>query len=115
MLTQSGVVRSDIRSSFGSMSGTASGVPLTITLKLVNTASSCASLEGLAVYLWHCTADGNYSLYSSGITNQNYLRGVQVSDAPMPASCSSCGELNAPPHRMTSPAATLRWARPARR
>ena len=81
VLTQSGVVRSDIRSSFGSMSGTASGVPLTITLKLVNTASSCASLEGLAVYLWHCTADGNYSLYSSGITNQNYLRGVQVSDA----------------------------------
>lgn len=81
VLTQSGVVRSDIRSSFGSMSGTASGVPLPITLKLVNTASSCASLEGLAVYLWHCTADGNYSLYSSGITNQNYLRGVQVSDA----------------------------------
>ena len=33
------------------------------------------------MYLWHCTADGNYSLYSSGITNQNYLRGVQVSDA----------------------------------
>jgi protocatechuate 3,4-dioxygenase beta subunit len=63
------------------MSGTASGIPLTVTLKLVNTASSCASLEGLAVYLWHCTADGNYSLYSSSVTNQNYLRGVQVSDA----------------------------------
>lgn len=81
VLTQSGVVRSDIRSSFGSLSGTASGVPLTLTLKLVNSAASCASLEGLAVYIWHCTADGNYSLYSSGFTNQNFLRGVQVTDA----------------------------------
>lgn len=81
VLTQSGVVRSDIRSSFGGLSGTASGVPLTVTLRLVNTAASCADLAGHAVYLWHCTADGSYSLYSSGITAQNYLRGVQVADA----------------------------------
>lgn len=81
VLTQTGVVRSDLRSSFGGLSGTASGVPLTITLRLVNTAASCADLSGYAVYLWHCTADGNYSLYSSGITAQNYLRGVQVADA----------------------------------
>lgn len=33
------------------------------------------------MYLWHCDQDGNYSLYSSGVTNENYLRGVQVSDA----------------------------------
>lgn len=81
VLTQSGVVRSDIRSSFNGASGTAAGVPLTIKLQLVNVNGSCATLEGFAVYLWHCDRDGNYSLYSSGLTAQNYLRGVQVSDS----------------------------------
>jgi protocatechuate 3,4-dioxygenase beta subunit len=81
VLTQTGIVRSDLRSSFNGLSGTATGVPLTVTLRLVNTAAACADLAGYAVYLWHCTADGGYSLYSSGITGQNYLRGVQVADA----------------------------------
>lgn len=81
VLTQSGVVRQDIRSSFGSASATAEGVPLTIRLRLVNAGSGCASLEGFAVYLWQCDSRGNYSLYSSGVTGENYLRGVQVSDA----------------------------------
>lgn len=81
VLTQSGVVRSDIRSSFNGASGTAAGVPLTIKLQLVNVNGSCATLEGFAVYLWHCDRDGNYSLYSSGVTAENYLRGVQVSDS----------------------------------
>jgi protocatechuate 3,4-dioxygenase beta subunit len=79
-LALSGIVRSDIRSSVGSASGTASGVPLTVTLTLVNTGGSCAALSGYAVYLWHCDAGGNYSLYSSRVLNQNYLRGVQVSN-----------------------------------
>ena len=64
VLTQSGVVRSDIRSSFNGATGVAAGVPLTIKLQIVNTNGSCASLEGFAVYLWHCDRDGNYSLYS---------------------------------------------------
>jgi len=81
VLTQSGVVRSDIRSSFNGATGTAAGVPLTIKLQIVNVNGSCATLEGFAVYLWHCDRDGNYSLYSSGVTTQNYLRGVQVSDS----------------------------------
>jgi protocatechuate 3,4-dioxygenase beta subunit len=79
VLTQSGIVRSDIRPSFGSLTGTAAGVPLTVELTLVNTSSSCAPLAGYAVYLWHCDRDGNYSLYT--ITDQNYLRGVQETDA----------------------------------
>jgi protocatechuate 3,4-dioxygenase beta subunit len=33
------------------------------------------------VYLWHCDRAGLYSLYSAGATNQNYLRGVQATDA----------------------------------
>lgn len=80
-LTLSGIVRSDIRSSIVGSSTVAGGVPLTVTLKLVNTGASCASLAGYAVYLWHCTREGGYSMYSSGITAENYLRGVQVSDA----------------------------------
>jgi len=81
VLTQSGVVRSDIGSSFNGATGTAAGIPLTIKLQIVNVNGSCATLEGFAVYLWHCDRDGNYSLYSSGVTTQNYLRGVQVSDS----------------------------------
>ena len=81
VLTLSGIVRSDIRTSVGDASGTAAGVPMTVTLTLVNTNSSCANLAGYAIYLWHCNRDGKYSLYSSGITGENYLRGVQVTDS----------------------------------
>ncbi len=79
-LTKSGIVRQDLRTSL-STGKTAAGTPLTITLELVNTKSNCAALAGYAVYLWHCDRDGNYSMYSSGITGEDYLRGVQVSDA----------------------------------
>lgn len=81
VLQQSGIVRSDIRASFGSSTNVAPGVPLTLTLSLVNSNNNCAALSGYAVYLWHCTRDGLYSLYSSGVQDENYLRGVQVSDA----------------------------------
>jgi len=82
VLTMSGIVRSDITPSFGDYGdNVAEGVPMTVTLKLVNTSSSCASLEGYAVYLWHCNRSGEYSLYSSGVTDENYLRGVQVTDS----------------------------------
>lgn len=80
VLNQTGVVRSDIRSSFAGLSGMADGAPLTIQLTIVATAT-CAPLEGRAVYIWHCDRPGRYSLYSSGVTNQNYLRGVQAADA----------------------------------
>ncbi len=80
-LALSGIVRSDIRSSIAGASGVAAGVPLTIKLQLVNTKSSCASLAGYAIYLWHCDRDGNYSMYSSGVTAENYLRGVQETDS----------------------------------
>ncbi len=80
VLDQTGVVRTDIRSSFAGLSGMATGVPLTIELTLV-AASTCDVLAGRAVYLWHCDAVGRYSLYTSGVTNQNWLRGVQEADA----------------------------------
>ena len=74
VLTQSGIVRSDIRSSFGGMTGTADGVPLTIALGIED-ASSGDPVAKAAVYVWHCDRGGDYSLYT--ITDQNYLRGVQ--------------------------------------
>lgn len=76
-LILAGIVRSDIRSSVAGATGVAAGVPLTIKLQLVNVLASCASLAGATVYLWHCDRDGNYSMYSTGLTNENYLRGVQ--------------------------------------
>ncbi|GIM90619.1 dioxygenase family protein [Paractinoplanes toevensis] len=75
----SGIVRSDIRPSFGTSTTVATGVLLQFSLTVNNLA--CAPLSGVAVYAWHCDKLGRYSLYSSGVTNQNYLRGIQVSDA----------------------------------
>jgi protocatechuate 3,4-dioxygenase beta subunit len=81
VLEQSGIVRSDIRSSFGGMSGTADGVPMTLELTISDLAGGGVPFEGVAVYVWHCTREGGYSLYSDGVTDQNFLRGVQVADA----------------------------------
>ena len=80
VLDDSGIVRSDIRSSFGSSTTVAEGVPLTIALT-VRDAATGSALVGAGVYLWHCDRDGNYSLYSRGVENENYLRGVQETDA----------------------------------
>jgi protocatechuate 3,4-dioxygenase beta subunit len=81
VLTQDGIVRRDITSSFGSMSGTATGVPTTVELTIVDLSKNGAPYEGAAVYAWHCDQQGRYSLYSQGVTDQNYLRGVQETDA----------------------------------
>ncbi|MGY1724336.1 intradiol ring-cleavage dioxygenase [Blastococcus sp. SYSU DS0533] len=81
VLDQSGIVRSDIRSSFGEAGGTAEGVPMTLELVVRDLANGGVPFAGVAVYVWHCDRDGGYSLYSDGITDQNYLRGVQVADA----------------------------------
>jgi protocatechuate 3,4-dioxygenase beta subunit len=82
VLKESGVVRSDITKSFGdSAGGTAEGIPLTVTLTVVDAASGCGTpKKGAAVYLWHCDREGGYSLYSEGVTDENYLRGVQETD-----------------------------------
>jgi protocatechuate 3,4-dioxygenase beta subunit len=78
VLGQSGVVRSDIRSSFGSSTTTAAGVPLAIRLTILDLAAGCAPYAGAAVYAWHCDRDGNYSMYSEAAQDENYLRGVQA-------------------------------------
>jgi protocatechuate 3,4-dioxygenase beta subunit len=80
VLSESGIVRRDITSSFGSSSTKAEGVPLTITMTINDFANDKSPLAGGAVYLWHCDREGRYSLYSQGVTNENYLRGVQETD-----------------------------------
>ncbi|MCU1458525.1 MAG: hypothetical protein JWL73_2617 [Actinomycetia bacterium] len=81
VLGASGIVRSDITSSFGSASGVAQGVPLAIELTVVDPSAGGRALAGAAVYVWHCDRDGNYSMYSDAAVDENYLRGVQPADA----------------------------------
>ncbi|MGK5678430.1 hypothetical protein [Actinoplanes sp. URMC 104] len=78
-LTCSGIVRDDLRRSFGRASGVARGVPLTVRLRLVS-ANSGRPLAGHALYLWHADRDGAYSLHSPGLEACTYLRGVQHTD-----------------------------------
>lgn len=78
VLTSEGIVRADITTSFGELSGTADGVPITLEFTVLDNATG-APLAGHAFYVWHCTAAGSYSLYED--TDQNYLRGMQVTDA----------------------------------
>jgi protocatechuate 3,4-dioxygenase beta subunit len=84
VLTATGIVRSDIRSSFGESSGTAEGVPFTFTMQVLDVSGSedaGSALAGAAVYAWHCDRDGHYSMYDDAVKDQNYLRGVQETDA----------------------------------
>jgi protocatechuate 3,4-dioxygenase beta subunit len=82
VLTRSGVVRSDITSSFDGATGVAEGVPLTVRLKVYDlNGSDAAALSGAAVYVWHANREGQYSMYSQEVADQNYLRGVQETDA----------------------------------
>jgi len=80
VLTESGVVRSDITKSFGDASGVAEGVPATIEMTLLDVAAGGSPLAGAAVYLWHCDIAGRYSMYDGDVAEENYLRGVQESD-----------------------------------
>ena len=51
-ITATGVVRSDIRSSFlGSSTVAAAGVPVTLTITVVNVKATCGPLSGFAVHL----------------------------------------------------------------
>lgn len=82
VLSESGVVRSDITGSFGTATGVAEGVPLTLRFKLHDfTGDEVEVLSGAALYAWHCDRDGSYSMYDGDAVDENYLRGVQETDA----------------------------------
>jgi protocatechuate 3,4-dioxygenase beta subunit len=80
VLNRSGIVRSDIRPSFGGPTGVAEGVPMTLELTVADLARGGVPFAGVAVYVWHCDRAGGYSLYSDEVANENYLRGVQIAD-----------------------------------
>ncbi|GHF92674.1 hypothetical protein GCM10017783_00590 [Deinococcus piscis] len=80
ILDDSGIVRRDLTRSLGT-GNRVSGVPLTLTMRLVDVDTNCTPLAGYVVYIWACTPGGEYSLYSQNIVQEDYLRGAQVTDA----------------------------------
>ncbi|WP_062531260.1 intradiol ring-cleavage dioxygenase [Demequina rhizosphaerae] len=79
VLEESGIVRRDIRSSIEGGDPVA-GVPLDFTFTVLDMANGGVPMVGAAVYAWHCNAAGLYSMYSDGVTEETWLRGVQVTD-----------------------------------
>jgi len=70
-------VRSDIREG-------KSGLPLTLTITVVNASNACSPVANAAVDIWQCDAQGNYSEYAQpgyNGTGQTFLRGIQTTDA----------------------------------
>ncbi|WP_296205731.1 3,4-dioxygenase subunit beta [uncultured Corynebacterium sp.] len=79
ILDESGVERRDLTTSVDG-NGSVEGVPMTLTMNLIDIANDNQPLAGAAVYVWHCNGEGEYSMYSDGVTDQTWLRGVQVTD-----------------------------------
>ncbi len=80
VLDLSGVERSDLTTSIDGGDAVV-GVPLTLTMNVIDMANGNAPYAGAAVYVWHCDGQGRYSMYSDGVTEQTWLRGVQIADA----------------------------------
>ena len=81
VLSEEGIVRQDITASFGSASGVAEGVPLTLRFKVYDLSGDDVQvLPGAALYAWHCDRGGSYSMYDGDAVDENYLRGVQEAD-----------------------------------
>jgi len=71
VLGESGIVRHDIRRSFGSSRTLARGVPLRVNLTVTDASEGYKPLSGAAVYVWHCDRLGRYSMYSAGVADEN--------------------------------------------
>ena len=56
------------------------GIPLALTIRVLNVSNACTPLANANVEIWQCDATGNYSEYGSQ-TSQTYLRGIQTTDA----------------------------------
>ncbi len=58
------------------------GRALTLRFKVYDlTGDDVEVLAGAALYAWHCDRDGSYSMYDGDAMQENYLRGVQETDA----------------------------------
>ncbi len=71
------LVRSDIREG-------RAGLPLTLTLTVVNANNACGPVAGAQVEIWQCDTSGHYSQYQQqgyDGRSETYLRGIQPTDA----------------------------------
>ncbi|MFN5772647.1 T9SS type A sorting domain-containing protein, partial [Flavobacterium sp.] len=78
-LTPSSLVRTNI-------TGDRTGIPMDITITIINVIANCTALQGALVDIWHCDKDGYYSQYGGtgmqtvNYTNNTFLRGRQTTD-----------------------------------
>jgi protocatechuate 3,4-dioxygenase beta subunit len=73
--------RSNILSNLDGTS-TQTGVPLTLTVTVVDTEKGCAPYVGAQVDIWHCNSSGIYSDQAvENTTTETWLRGYQLTDA----------------------------------
>lgn len=57
------------------------GIPLTLTVTIVDTEKACAPYVGAQIDIWHCNASGVYSDQSvENTTTETWLRGYQITD-----------------------------------
>jgi protocatechuate 3,4-dioxygenase beta subunit len=63
------------------------GIPLSLTLTIVNSNNDCAVIPNARVDIWHCDKDGYYSEYdetgylgTEDLTGKTFLRGIQITD-----------------------------------
>ncbi|WP_366937650.1 3,4-dioxygenase subunit beta [uncultured Corynebacterium sp.] len=80
VLDETGIERKDLTQSVDG-NGSVEGAKLTLTMNLIDISNGNAPLTNAAVYVWHCNGAGQYSMYSDGVTDQTWLRGVQVTDS----------------------------------
>lgn len=65
------------------------GIPLIVTLTVVNANNSCAPIPNARVDIWHCDKDGYYSGFANQMgylgtrdtRGQTFMRGIQMTDA----------------------------------
>ena len=66
-------VRSDVRED-------RQGLPLQLTISVVNVNQACAAVSGAAVEIWQCDVAGDYSQYGNA-QSATFLRGLQTTDS----------------------------------
>jgi protocatechuate 3,4-dioxygenase beta subunit len=77
----SGFERSDVTANIDG-TGVQEGVPLTLTITVLDTKKGCAPYVGAQIDMWQCNASGVYSdISSEGTSTESYLRGYQLTNA----------------------------------
>jgi protocatechuate 3,4-dioxygenase beta subunit len=77
----SGFNRSNVVSNIDGSSAQ-SGVPLVLTVTVIDTEKGCTPYANAQIDIWHCNASGVYSdIASENTSSESWLRGYQVTDA----------------------------------